>query len=249
MRAMVLCAGYGTRLGDLTRLTPKPMLLLEGRPLLEYIIVHLGRHGFREIAVNLHFMPGLIRDYFGDGSRWGVKIHYSVEEALLGTAGALRAMDGFLGQEDAFLVHYGDVLTDQDFTVMMECHRKKKAVMTMLVHQRHGSNSIVSMDGQGRVVHFMERPVVSERPPDGSPWVNSGVSICGPEMLDAIDPGWDAPDIPRDVVPRLVPRGKVYGFPLTSYRCAIDSPARLAEARAAVKEGRYATVLPGEHSR
>ena len=74
MRAMVLCAGLGTRLGDLTRDTPKPMLQIQGRPLLEYIIVHLGQHGFRDIAVNLHFLPDQIREYFGDGSHWNIRM-------------------------------------------------------------------------------------------------------------------------------------------------------------------------------
>ena len=72
MRAMVLSAGYGTRLGDLTQETPKPMLRLQERPMLEYIICNLARHGFNQIAINLHFMPDAIRDYFGDGSRLGI---------------------------------------------------------------------------------------------------------------------------------------------------------------------------------
>ncbi|MEI6916344.1 MAG: nucleotidyltransferase family protein, partial [Armatimonadota bacterium] len=102
MRAMVLCAGYGTRLGDLTRNVPKPMLRLQGRPLLEYLIANLARQGFDQIAVNVHFMPHMITDYFGDGSRWNVTLTYSHEAELLGTAGGVKRMEHFLSQGDAF---------------------------------------------------------------------------------------------------------------------------------------------------
>ncbi len=74
MKAMVLCAGYGTRLGDLTRETPKPMLPLGDRPMLEYILCHLKRHGFDQVAVNLHFMPEAIQNHFVDGYRWGLRL-------------------------------------------------------------------------------------------------------------------------------------------------------------------------------
>lgn len=247
MRAIVLCAGYGTRLGNLTRELPKPMLLLNGRPLLEYIIVHLGHQGFRQIAINLHFLPEYIKSYFGDGSRWKVTIQYFFEPLLLGTAGAVKKMADFLRQEDCFLVQYGDVLTNQDLTRMLEFHRSKSATMTMLVHQRPESNSIVDMDEQGRVLRFLERPTDEQRRRSPSCWVNSGVCICSLAFLEAITS--DGPsDIPRDVLPKLVPEGRVYGFPLSGYRCAIDSPQRLDEARAAISEGVFKASDIGERT-
>ena len=96
MKAMVLCAGYGTRLGDLTREIPKPMLPLGDRPMLEYILCHLKRHGFDQVAVNLHFMPEVIQNHFADGARWGVRLTYSHEPQLLGTAGGTKKMAVFL---------------------------------------------------------------------------------------------------------------------------------------------------------
>ena len=92
MKAMGLCAGYGTRLGDLTRDLPKPMLPLQGRPMLEYTLMNLRRHGFDEIAINLHFQGRLVQDHFGDGSGWQVKLVYSHEPELLGTAGGVKKM-------------------------------------------------------------------------------------------------------------------------------------------------------------
>jgi NDP-sugar pyrophosphorylase family protein len=234
---MVLCAGLGTRLGELTKATPKPMLPLQGRPLLDYILKHLRNHGYREVAINLHFEPDIIRNHFGDGTQFGLRITYSIEEQLLGTAGGLKRMESFFRDDPDFLVHYGDVLTDQDWTAMLQFHRDRKAMVTLLVHQRARSNSIVNLDPDGRVSAFLERPAESERHGQSSPWVNSGVCICSPEVFAEI-PAGIACDLPRDVFPRIVGSGRVYGYPLEGYRCAIDSPERLAEVRAALAEGR-----------
>jgi NDP-sugar pyrophosphorylase family protein len=248
MRAMVLCAGYGTRLGELTREVPKPMLRLNGRPMLEYILVNLKRHGFDQIAINLHFRPEAIRAYFDDGSRWKLALTYSKETELLGTAGGVKRMQDFLGGGDAFLVHYGDVITDQDFTTLLRFHRERRASVTVLVHQRKRSNSVVVLDHQNRVVNFLERPDDSERSGVESIWVNSGICICSPEVLDAI-PAGVAGDLPRDVFPKLVADGRAFGFPLFGYRCAIDSPERLAEAQAALAEGRCGIKMPERGTR
>jgi len=186
---MVLCAGYGTRLGELTRMTPKPLLPLNGRPLLEYIIAHLARHEYNEVAVNLHFMPEKVREFLGDGSRWGIHIEYSDEPELLGTAGGLKKMERFLRDGDAFLVQYGDILTDQDFTAMLAFHRERDALATLLVHRRERSNSIVATDGDQRIVGFWERPDDKTRRSVGSSWVNSAVCICDRTVLDMIPAG------------------------------------------------------------
>ena len=237
MKAMVLCAGYGTRLGDLTREWPKPMLPLHQHPLLAYLLGHLKSQGFLDLAVNLHFRPETICDWFGDGSAWGLHLTYSREDALLGTAGGIKRMAPFFRDEPAFLVQYGDVLTDQDFAAFMAFHRERNALATLLLHQRARSNSVVSLDPAGRIIGFLERPTDAERSTVASPWVNSGICVCTPAVLDLIPPDTPA-DLPRDVFPRLIPTGRLFGFPLSGYRCAIDSPARLEEARRALAEGR-----------
>lgn len=243
MRAMVLCAGYGTRLGNLTRDVPKPMLCLQDRPLLEYILRHLAQYGFDQIAINLHFMPEAIQEYFQAGSWLNVQLTYSYEPELLGTAGGVKKMEHFLRQDGLFLIQYGDVLTDQNLMEMVEFHRARQALVTLLVHQRARSNSIVSMDEERRIVGFLERPTEQERAEVNSPWVNSGICIGTPELLDAI-PANVTCDLPRDIFPKLVGSGRLYGFPLSGYRCAIDSPERLTEARSALAEGRCRISLP-----
>lgn len=233
MRAMVLCAGYGTRLGDLTRETPKPMLLLQDRPMLEYIIRHLAQHNFNQIAINLHFMPETIKTYFGDGSHFGVELEYSYEKELLGTAGGLKKMANFFSSDDTFLVHYGDVLTNQDFTSMLNFHNKKGALATLLLHQRTRSNSVVALDEEGRITEFLERPDETTLRSVASHWVNSGVAICNSNLLKHI-PEDEVCDLPRNIFTKLVSSRQMFGFPLSGYRCAVDSAERLTEARAIV---------------
>lgn len=237
MKAMVLAAGFGTRLGQLTRDVPKPMLLLRGQPILSHIISHLKRHGFDEIAVNLHFMPDHIRNHFGTGAKWNVQLHYSIEPQLLGTAGGVKNIEKFLRSTEPFLVHYGDVITDQDFSAMLHFHRERRALATLLVHQRVRSNSVIVMDAEQRITTFLERPSDAERSGTESSWVNSGICICAPELLDHIPAGAHA-DLPRDVFVKLTATGRLHGFPLSGYRCAIDSPERLAEAESALAQGR-----------
>jgi mannose-1-phosphate guanylyltransferase len=235
MKAMVLCAGYGTRLGELTREIPKPMLSIGDEPLLAYILGNLKRHGFTEIVINLHFKPEMIRDYFGNGAHAGLNLNYSFEQELLGTAGGLKNVEHVFRDEKNFLVHYGDILTDQDFTAMLDFHRRKNALATLLLHERNKSNSIVTLDDQNRIISFLERPDEQARlQGQTSRWVNSGVCLCHPDILNSIPPG-TASDLPRDVFPKLVENGRLFGFPLSGYRCAIDSPERLNAARTEVK--------------
>ena len=124
---------------------------------------------------------------------------------------------------------------------MLEFHRERHALATLLLHQRLKSNSIVNLDESGRITAFLERPDEKSRVGHSSRWVNSGVCICAPEVLDAIPRGVPC-DLPRDIFPKLIASNRLFGFALTSYRCAIDSPERLAEARAAQAEGRCRAV-------
>jgi mannose-1-phosphate guanylyltransferase/phosphomannomutase len=207
------------------------MLMVQGRPILEHILRNLGRHGFTEIVLNLHHHPQIIRDHFGDGSSLGLSITYVHEPGLLGTAGSARNAAHLLQGNEPFLLHYGDVLTNQDLGAMVTSHRLKRGAATLLLHQRANSNSVVVVDGEFRITHLLERPTEAARARVDSPWVNSGVYLLEPSVLRDIAP--DPPqDFPRDVFPRLISEGKVFGFPLSGYRCAIDSPDRLERARA-----------------
>lgn len=241
MKALVLCAGLGTRLGEMTRSLPKPMLPIGGRPLLEYTLANLARHGFDDIIVNLHFMPEVIPQHFGDGSRWGVRLTYVHEPQLLGTAGSVANVARELASQGTFLVHYGDVLTDQDFSAMLRFHREHQAEATLLMHQRTKSNSVLVLDEQQRVERFLERPSDAERATTDSSWVFSGIAICEPGLVARIMPGI-ASDLPRDVFVPMAGSGRLYGYALAGRRFAIDSIDRLREADAAIRSSSFDTT-------
>jgi NDP-sugar pyrophosphorylase family protein len=237
MKAMVFCAGYGTRLGALTRDLPKPMLSLGGQPLLAYLLGHLKAQGIRDVILNVHFRPDAIYNWFGDGAGWEMRLSYSIEETLLGTAGGLKKVAAYFQSVEHFVVQYGDVLTDQDFLPLIRFHQENNALATLLVHQRARSNSVVTLDDSNRVVGFLERPTIDKPVARQSHWVNSGICVCSPRILDFIPPGQPA-DLPRDVFSQLLNTGRLFALPLSGYRCAIDSPERLHEARTALAEGR-----------
>lgn len=239
MRALVLCAGRGTRLGDLTRDLPKPLLPVEGVPLVVRMLGHLSALGFTEVALNLHHHAERVREAVGDGSRAGVSVTYAVETTLLGTAGAVRNLADFLcaGGDESFLVLYGDLLIDEDLRPMIAAHRDRDATATLLLHQRAGSNSLVARDDAGRITDFLERPDDAARRANPMPWVNSGVQILHRRAVSLIPP--DSPaDLPADVYQPLVRRERFFGHPLSGYRCAIDSPTRYEAACRAYAEGR-----------
>lgn len=229
MKAMILAAGLGTRLGELTREVPKPMLDIAGRPLLEYNIRNLVRCGFNEIMINLHFLPEMLRGFAGDGSAFGARVEYSYEPMLLGTAGGVRQAEEFFATEEPFLVIYGDLLTDQDLTLLRPLHERNNALATLFLHQRAGSNSLVRLEEDGRISGFVERPDPEERRQHPFPWVNSGIQMLSWQALQNLKRG-EVADLPRDVYPALAREGRLSGLPLSGERVAIDSPERYRQA-------------------
>ncbi len=234
MKAMILAAGFGTRLGELTKEIPKGMLDVDGYPILAWIVSNLRRAGVKEVAMNLHFLPEMIEDYFQDGSRFGVSIHYSYEKELLGTAGGTKRVGDFF--DDDFFVHYGDIVSDQDLGVMVEKHKRMEAEATLLLHERAQSNSVVSLGDEERIVGFLERPTNEERQGVDSQWVNSGIAVLNPLILEGVKSDV-ASDLPRDVYSAVVHDQRLYGVGLTGLRWAIDSPDRLIAARNAASAG------------
>jgi len=212
MRAMIMAAGLGTRLRPITYEMPKPMVPVLNRPVIEHIVELLARHRFREVIANLHWFPETIRERLGDGSRLGVDLHYSEEEALLGTAGGVRNAAEFLG--DDFLVISGDALTDIDLAAMRDFHESHDGVAT-LATRRVGDTSqfgVVITSPEGRVQGFQEKPDPAEALSD---LANCGIYMFRSEVFDFFPPAGrskaaDADDPPGfadwalDVLPALL---------------------------------------------
>lgn len=239
LRALILAAGRGTRLGEAARDLPKPLLPAGGRPLIGWIIMNLRRAGITRLAVNVHHQAGALVDWLGDGRRHGLdELVISREAELLGTAGALRPLRAWLGRSP-FIVHYGDVVTDHDLAALEGVRAGAGAEAAILVHRRRGSNSIVELAPDGRVTAFRERPPADQVAAAGECWVNSGVAACAPALLARL-PASGPADLPRDCFPALVAAGTLRAAPLAGYRLAVDSPERLAALDADIRAGRLA---------
>jgi mannose-1-phosphate guanylyltransferase len=181
MRAMILAAGLGTRLRPITYEMPKPLVPVLNRPVMEHIAELLARHGFDEVLANLHWFPELIRGRFGDGSRFGIELTYSEEEALLGTAGGVRNAAGFLGE--SFLVISGDALTDIDLAAMREFHEAHDGIATLATKRVTDTSQfgVVIADADARVQGFQEKPDPAEALSD---LANCGVYMFRAEIFD-----------------------------------------------------------------
>jgi NDP-sugar pyrophosphorylase family protein len=175
MKAVILAAGAGTRLRPLTDTCPKPMLPIAGRPLLARTLDWLKAQGVAEVALNLHHLPEVVRGGLGDGSAWGMRLHYSYEPTLLGTAGALRTIAELLPGwfDQTFLLLYGDMLLDIELAGLLALHRGGGAILTMALKHTltPHSQGMIAVDAAGRVRRFVEKP----RDWDGGDLANAGV--------------------------------------------------------------------------
>lgn len=233
---MVLAAGAGTRLQPLTFLAPKPMVPVANRPVLEYTIENLRRHGITEVVLNLHSYPEKIKEHFGDGSAWGMKIQYSYEPELLGTAGGVKKVEAFLNQ-GTFLVMSGDGLTNVDLTKLIAFHRKSKSIATMglkAVDSRFDYGVTVA-GKNGKIQRFIEKPLWSDV---FTNQVNTGVYVFEPAVFDYIPKGKSF-DFGKNVWPALLrSRKPIYAYPLKEYWCDIGNLHEYRKAHQDLLAGR-----------
>ena len=204
MRAIVLSAGYGTRLWPLTEDRTKPAIPILGKPLVGYVAEYLAGYGIDEIVVNLHHRPESVRRALGDGSRFGVKLYYVEEPVILGTSGALDNTRQFFEQE-TFVVVNGKIITDIDLKAALETHRKTNAIATLVLlpNTRRERFSVVETEGGG-VKAFGGMPVN-----EGTvPLMFTGIQILEPRIFEYIPRGVFSHST-TDVYPQAIANGEV----------------------------------------
>lgn len=199
-----MAGGFGTRLRPLTANVPKPMVPLGNKPLLEHTVELLRTHGFEELVVLLYFLPETITRYFGDGSRFGVRIRYVSPGADLGTAGAVRFAAASLGEP--ILVISGDLVTDFDLRAAVTFHRQSGAEATMVLTRVENplAYGIVIADEHGRISRFLEKPTWGEVFSDT---INTGIYLLEPSVLEAVPAGREY-DFGKDLFPALLREGR-----------------------------------------
>jgi len=222
-KAVLLVGGLGTRLRPLTNDRPKSIVPVLNRPVLEHTIVYLKQYGIKDIIITLNYLPEVIEDYFGDGSKFGVNLAYFMEKEPRGTAGAVKNAESYL--DSSFFVLNGDIFTDLDLDEMYAFHRKRKAQATIALSYVKDPSAfgVVDTEPDGLVKRFIEKP-----PPGTAPsnWINAGTYILEPEVLAEIPPGIHHM-FERGLFPHLVNTGKpVYGYPYKGYWLDMGTPAQ-----------------------
>lgn len=246
MKAIILAGGVGSRLRPMTCDRPKPMAPVMDRPVMEYAVQLLKRHGVDKIAATVCYLPEMIRDYFGDGSRFGVKMHYFLETEPLGTAGGVKMAQEML--DETFFVLSGDGLTDCDLTDALRFHREKGALATIVLKQTAMPTEygVAVTEKDGRIRSFLEKPDWSDVLSD---LANTGIYILEPEALRLIPDG-AAADFSRDLFPKLMQSGAgVYGYVMEGYWCDIGDVDSYLSAHRAFLQGEIrldAGFAPGD---
>ncbi|HEX6311827.1 MAG TPA: sugar phosphate nucleotidyltransferase [Acidimicrobiia bacterium] len=200
MKAVILAGGEGTRLRPLTSNQPKPMMPLVNKPMMEHIVRLLARHGFDDIVVTVAFLANQIRNYFGDGSDFGVRLRYATDESPLGTAGSVR--NASVELDDTFLVISGDVLTDIDLTEFVARHREAGAFASIALKRVENplEFGIVITRPDGSVERFLEKPTWGQVFSDTA---NTGIYVLEPGVFDFIPEG-EVVDFSGDVFPAVL---------------------------------------------
>jgi dTDP-glucose pyrophosphorylase/CBS domain-containing protein len=229
MPAVVMAGGFGTRLYPLTAKTPKPMLPVGEKPILERLIEGLARHGIRDIWLTTHYHAEQIQAHFGDGGKWGVEIHYIHEETPLGTAGALSLLPRRF--TTPFLLMNGDLLTRLNYRSLHQFHADVGAVMTVGIKEYdiHVPFGVVDIEN-GVVRNLSEKPI-------NQFFINAGIYVLDPELLDYV-PCKRRFNI-TELVQLLVAEGKrVASFPIREYWLDVGQMPDYEQAQEDVRNGR-----------
>lgn len=239
--AVILAGGKGTRLGLTDR--PKPMVLIDHRPLLEIQVEWLRSEGIKEIYFLLNHMAESVQNHFGDGSRYLMKFHYVVESSPLGTSGSLAQLKNQIRQN--FWVVYGDLLCDLDLKRMFDFHKKHQSDLSLAVHPNdHPYDSdLVEVNAQSQVTRFLTKPH-----PEGLQYknlVNAAVYLASPQLLSYLPEG-AVLDLARDIFPKILTQLKVFAYSTTEYLKDMGTPDRLEKVKKDWHSGKVKKMRAGQ---
>lgn len=242
MKAMVLAAGQGTRLHPFTERTPKALVPVAGRPMIEYSLLLLKYYGIQEIIINLHHLGDQIESYLGDGKQLDLHITYSKEPELLDTGGGLLKAKRFL-QGGSFIVINTDVLIDLSLNQLIAFHEKKRAAATLVLRpdplaDQYGSMEI---DGDGRIRRFLQARIDTDFSVPTTELMFTGVQVLEPRVFDYMETN----DVPRkfsttkDTYPRmLLHQEKLFGFRFGGFWQDMGTANRIKEAEQSLAAGK-----------
>lgn len=224
-KAVILVGGKGTRLRPLTNKTPKGLLKVGNKTIVEHLFDLFKKYGIREVILSTGYLKEQFREYFGDGSRFGMSISYVEEDEPMGTAGPLRLAREQL--TESFIVTNGDELKDINIARMFRLHRRKDALGTIALTSVHDPSQygVAKLEGS-RIVEFVEKPKREDAP---SNLINAGFYILEPEVIDMIPDGFSM--LEKDVFPKLAKMERLRGFPFSGQWFDMGTPQRYEETK------------------
>jgi len=185
MKAIILAGGLGTRLRPLTENTPKPLLSIKGKPIIEHAILNFKKHGILDVVLSIGYKADLIKEYFGNGAKWGVNIGYCIEDQPLGTGGALKKATEDI--KEAFVAINGDNLADFDWTAILDTHRKNASQLTLALYPVEDVTKYgIARLEEGKIVEFIEKPTPERAPSNLN---NAGGYVFEPSVLATLPEG------------------------------------------------------------
>lgn len=208
-KAIVLVGGEGTRLRPFTYELPKALLPIHGKPMVQHVLDLLKSHGVTEIFLAIYYKGDKIKEYFGDGSKFGLNIKYIVEKTPLGTAGPLRLAKKYLNE--TFFIVWGDILSEIDLSDFMHFHNNNEGLATVALTSVEDPSrfGVAAMRGS-KIVEFVEKPQKNNAP---SNFINAGIAIMEPEIIEKYVPQKGKAMVEYDVYPKLANEGKLFGYP------------------------------------
>jgi len=233
---ILLVGGFGTRLKPLTDESPKPMLPVAGLPVTEHQILAAKKAGIHALVLATSYLSEIFIPYFGDGSKWGMKILYAVEKEPLGTGGAIRNAAELLGRDEPIVIFNGDVLSRHSIADQIAFHISKKADVTLHLIEVEDARAFgcVPTDKDGRVTAFLEK---MDNPVTNS--INAGCYVFSPQVVDQIPLG-KVVSVERETFPALVESGRpVFGYLEAAYWLDVGTPAALFKGSRDLVDGDF----------
>lgn len=234
MQTVIMAGGKGTRIASVNAEVPKPMLEVCGKPILEHQIEVLKRQNLTDIILVIGYLGSVIRDYFQDGSKYGVHISYIEEKELLGTAGSFYYLKDII-QDDFFLLN-GDLIFDVDLHRFMNFHKEKHALATLFTHPNNHpyDSGLIIANEDGTITKWIhkeeERGFLRNR-------VNAGIHIISPMVLERFTE-LKKTDLDREVLKPLIPSGRVYAYDSPEYVKDMGTPERYRQVEQDLLKGR-----------
>ncbi|TSC82986.1 MAG: nucleotidyltransferase [Parcubacteria group bacterium Gr01-1014_19] len=233
-QAVILCAGLGTRLRPITDTIPKPMLPILGKPLLEWNIEQFKKHGVVEFFINLHYLPEAIKNYFGDGSKLGVKINYFLEKNILGTAGGIKSFENQL--DDVFFLIYGDMISLVDYSRMTNDFFGKSDAIGMQRMQKtdnYADADVAELADDGSYLKIHPKPHTEHY---SNAYRMKGIFILKKDILNHIPPDTFY-ELGKNLLPEVVSKGKkFYSYECDDYSKGIDTEDKWREVEEYLKK-------------